>query len=149
MYVTTINEDTDKKAMLSKSIIDRAIIDDAVDISLLNSFEEVHLDGEPDLVVELIDLYLTDVPLRLKGMREAIALRDAHSLHDAAHNLKGSSSSLGAGKMAVLCDELEASVNYPSTQGVNTALIRVEQEFERVRLAFVAERHRRLSTNGG
>lgn len=141
----TINEVADKKLVLSKRIIDRAMTDDAVDMSVLTSFDDVHVNGEPDLVVELIDLYLTDASQRLKAMRMALTLKDADSLRAIAHSLKGSSSSLGASHLAGLCDELELSANGPSPQGVNTFLTRVEQEFERVRLVFAAERQRRLS----
>lgn len=34
----------------------------AVDMDVLHSFEEVQIEGEPDLIVELIDTYLKDAP---------------------------------------------------------------------------------------
>lgn len=144
MKSRTIHDDPGKKLTLPEWSIDRAIMNDAVDISVLTSFEEVHVDGEPDLVVELIDLYLADVPQRLDEMRNALTFSDAESVRAVAHGLKGSSSSLGAGKLAMLCEELELSVTGPSLQGSNTFLTKVEQEYERVRLAFAAERRKRM-----
>lgn len=149
MDVTMINEDTGKESMLSISMSDHEVIDDAVDMSVLTSFEDGNAEGEPDFVVELIDLYLDDVPQKLEAMREALTLRDAHSLRDAAHGLKGSSSSLGACQMAALCHELEASANDQSSQGLKTILIRLEHEFERVCLAFSGERQRRVAAIDG
>jgi HPt (histidine-containing phosphotransfer) domain-containing protein len=144
MGVTTIDRITDLKS-LRTSMCDPILIDDAVDLSVLTSFEEVHVDGEPDLVVELIDLYLDDAPQKLKAMRIALSLRDSNSLRDVAHSLKGSSSSLGARQVAALCEEIEKDAIDLSSQEANTVLIRVEHEFDRVRLAFAAERHRRQS----
>jgi HPt (histidine-containing phosphotransfer) domain-containing protein len=144
MDINTIIE-RDTWAALSNNTSGREMNNEAVDISVLTSFDDVHVNGEPDLVVELIDLYLEDLPQRLKSMRDALKLGDAVSLRGTAHSLKGSSSSLGALQMAALCDELESSVNVSSPHGVNSKLTRVEQEFERVRVAFTAERDRRLS----
>lgn len=144
MDIITIYEAKAGKSMLSRSSCDNANSHDAVDISLLTSFEVEHVDGEPDLVVELIDIFLEDVPQRLKAMRDAVTLRDATSLRGLAHSLKGSSSSLGACQLAVLCGGLEASANDLALDVDSTFLNRVEQEFERVRLAFTAERGRRL-----
>lgn len=145
MYGKTINEDTDKKLMITTSTSDPVFIDDAVDFSVLSSLEEIHVEGEPDLVVELIDLYLDYAPKKLTAMRDALSSRDSDSLRGAAHSLKGSSSSLGACQIAALCDELEASANDMSSPGVIKSLIKVEHEFQRVRLIFVAERRKRMS----
>lgn len=133
----------------SGSTNDLAINDDSVDISVLTSFEEEHADGEPDIVIELIDLYLNDVPPRLKAMRDALIQEDKQSLRRIAHNLKGSSSSLGAGQMALLCGQIESNVDAALLEEVNASLASVEQEFERVRSAFVAERHKRQTIGIG
>ena len=149
MDVTMLRQDAEQKFMLPRNMNHSELINDAVDISLLTSLEGATLEGEPGLVVELIDLYFDDVPQKLKAIGEAITLGDLDSLRSAAHSLKGSSGSLGAYKMADLCDELEASANDQTPHGLNTILIRVEHEYERVRLAFWAERQRRLAPKVG
>jgi HPt (histidine-containing phosphotransfer) domain-containing protein len=78
-----------------------------IDMSVLASFEEVQMEDEPDLIVELIDLYLDDAPHQLALMQAAIAGADAATLKRTAHGLKGSSANLGICRVAALCEELE------------------------------------------
>ena len=117
---------------------------DAVDMAVLKGFEEVQDEGEPDLIVELIDLYLEDAPRKMASMQEAVAGADEVSLRRAAHSLKGSSASLGAFGVAALCEELEHVSKADSFRSAVALLNRLESESARVRRAFAAERRRRL-----
>ncbi len=121
----------------------REIVED-VDLSILNSFEEAQCAGEPDLIVELIDLYLEDVPQQLSAMKNFILNADKISLKRAAHNLKGGSANLGVNCIVKLCEELEQSSFTESSQPVNDLIIRLEQAFIRVRSIFQAERQSRI-----
>src|SRR5713226_9563640 len=72
----------------------------AIDPAVLASLDEAWDEGEADLVVELIDLYLGDAPQWGEAMRTAAAENDATALKRAAHTLKGSSGSLGIRQVA-------------------------------------------------
>ena len=113
-------------------------------MAVLKGFEEVQDEGEPDLIVELIDLYLEAAPRKLASMQEAVAGADEVSLRRAAHSLKGSSASLGAFGAAALCEELEHVSKADSLQNTGALLTMLELELSRVRRAFAAERRRRL-----
>jgi HPt (histidine-containing phosphotransfer) domain-containing protein len=115
----------------------------AVDMTLLLSFAGAQLAGEPDLIVELIDLYLADTPHRLAAMRAAVAVADELTLKRAAHSLKGSSASLGARQVATLCARLESIAGSDAAQ-VSLLLTSLEQALEHVRRVFLAEREKRL-----
>lgn len=115
----------------------------AVDLTVLLAFEEMQVEGEPDLIVELIDLYLKDAPLRLTSMREAAAEGDEVALRRAAHGLKGSSASIGVGHVAALCEELERVPRVDAVGQVRALLEQLGQELEGARRAFEAERRRR------
>ena len=117
---------------------------DAINMAVLKGFEEVQDEGEPDLIVELIDLYLEDEPRKLASMLEAVAEADEMSLMRAAHSLKGSSASLGAFGVAALCEELEHVSKADSFPSAGMLLNRLKRESARVRRAFAAERRRRL-----
>jgi HPt (histidine-containing phosphotransfer) domain-containing protein len=116
---------------------------EAVDWVVLLSLEEAQVEGEPDVVVELIDLYVEDTPRRLAAIRGALAARDLAALRRAAHGLKGSSASLGARPVEMLCEKLERLPGSELLQGGAILLARLEREFARVRLAFADERGRR------
>ena len=116
----------------------------AVDLAVLASYEEIQLDGEPDLVVELIDLYLEDAPRRVAVMRDSLAAMNWLSVRREAHSLRGSSGNLGALQMALICDELEGRESGDLSPSVEALLSCLEEELARVRQVFLAERLRRL-----
>jgi len=128
--------------MMYEKVVDR--IDDAVNLKVLTSFAEVQIEGEPDLIVELIDLYLDDAPRRIASLQEAVAKADEKGFRRAAHTLKGSSANLGAGRLAELCEQIERAEDDDAVQEVRVLLQSMEREFEHVRRAFSAERLRRL-----
>ena len=98
---------------LAKSLTRPAAVDgggasaQAIDPVVLASLDEAWDEGEADLVVELIDLYLGDAPQWVEAIRTAAAENDATVLKRAAHTLKGSSGSLGIRQVAEVCGMLE------------------------------------------
>ena len=116
---------------------------DPVDLARLNSLADAQGDGEPDLVVELIDLYLADTPRRVAAMRAALPNSDDRLLARGAHALKGSSSTLGASQVAESCEELEPLAREVSLQKVAGVLDRLEHELSSLRNTFLIERQKR------
>jgi HPt (histidine-containing phosphotransfer) domain-containing protein len=116
----------------------------AVDLAVLASYEKLQLSGEPDLIVELIDLYREDAPRRVAVLRESLAKRDWLSVKREAHSLRGSSGNLGAIQMALICDEIEGIESGDLFPSIEALLSSLEQELEQVLHIFLAERQRRL-----
>ena len=75
-------------------------------IEMLASLQEP---GEPDLVVELITLFLRDTPERLGDL--AGSALDAAQVARVAHALKGSAGNLGAGGLQELAGQLEQAAH--------------------------------------
>jgi HPt (histidine-containing phosphotransfer) domain-containing protein len=117
---------------------------EVVDLGVLLGLEDAQVEGEPDLIVELIDLYAEDTPRRLAALQSAWAAGDLSALRRAAHGLKGSSASLGARRVEFLCDKLEQLSGEDLFQESAMLLTYLEGELARVRLAFADERSRRL-----
>jgi two-component system, sensor histidine kinase and response regulator len=114
----------------------------AVDLAVLATYDEAQIEGEPDFVVELIDIYLNEVPRLFGAIRHAIAQSDRATLRRAAHSLRGSSGNLGVLQMAAIAGELEHLEN--NTTSIAAELLQsLEDEFERVKEILNAERQRR------
>ena len=113
-----------------------------VDLAVLAIYDDAQIEGEPDFVVELIDLYLSEVPRLFDTIRKAVANRDRSTAKRAAHSLRGSSGNLGVLQMATIAGELEHLENDYNTVAPEM-LLTLENEFERVKEILNAERQRR------
>jgi len=121
----------------SKNVLSRhakaASSGDSIDMAVLEGFRELQTDGSPDLVAELIEMFLRDTTSRLAVMRKAVFEENVQAIRQDAHSLKGSSSNLGAHRMAALTSELEQLIQNESVHGADAILNRMEDEFARVR----------------
>ena len=84
---------------------------DPLDLERLAEFRQLE-EGEPEdgrgtLVNQIISSFLEAAPHRFAGVAQAVTARDARLLQELAHSFKGSSSNIGAMKVAAACDELE------------------------------------------
>jgi two-component system, sensor histidine kinase and response regulator len=112
---------------------------DPIDRLVLASLRELQGEGEPEILSELIDLFLDEVPQQLGALREAVEKDDAPSVERIAHTLKGSSGNMGATPMAQICAELEDVGASGDLSRAPELLERLEEEFWRVRLALESE----------
>jgi two-component system sensor histidine kinase/response regulator len=64
-------------------------------------------DDYPDIVDQLVDLFLQSTPPLLGDLRRAADADDGEGVRRAAHKLKGSCQNIGATFMATLCRSLE------------------------------------------
>ena len=112
----------------------------AVDFMVLHCLEIADDDGEHDLIVELIDLYLADAIDRLGAIAVAISNKDSESLKRSTHVFKGSSSSLGAVQLAVDCERMQGLADDGAWAKIQTLYRALQDEFVRVRRTLIAER---------
>jgi len=122
---------------------------DAVDMGVLAAFEELQEEGEPDLIVELIGLYLQEAPQRIEAIQCAVANADRLCLKRAAHSLKGSSGTLGVRPLAAICEELEHLTDETFFPEARVLVSRLEEEFVRAHKALVSEHVRRSANSNG
>ena len=66
-------------------------------------------DDYPDIVDQLLDLFLSSTPPLLDELRVAAERDDRDELKRAAHKLKGSCQNIGATFMTTLCKTIEAA----------------------------------------
>ncbi|HWQ19019.1 MAG TPA: Hpt domain-containing protein [Methanotrichaceae archaeon] len=113
---------------------------EVLDKEVIASLRELQDEGEPDIIVELSDLFFENAPGKIQAIRTAIENGDAKALHVAAHSLKSSSSYLGATKLSAMAKELENMGRAGNLEGANEKLGGLELEYDRVRSALEVER---------
>lgn len=116
---------------------------DPVNMDVLNSFEDLQLGDGSDLIVELIDLYLQELPQRVTEIRETSIRTDWALLKLAAHTLKGSSGSLGVRHVAEICEKLEHMDSHDSPTAVAALIQLLEYESAMASSSLAALRQRR------
>ncbi len=93
----TINTDSRQPAV-SPSCIDQEVLD---------TIRQLQRPDQPDFLNKLITIFLTNSPVLVKLIKQAVADDDHEALWQAAHSLKSSSATLGALRLAAICHELE------------------------------------------
>lgn len=94
-----------------------------VDLAILAMLDEIQEPGQPDLVSELIELFLDDSARNLAAIEVAVSNRNAAEMRLAAHSLKGSSGSLGATQVAEQCRQLETIESAEGWHGAQQVLL--------------------------
>jgi HPt (histidine-containing phosphotransfer) domain-containing protein len=102
----------------------------ALDPATLDALRELG-----DLLPRAARSFLDQRESVVDGMRQALADGDAGRLADAAHSLKGSSSALGALRLAELCAELFADARCDRLEAGERRLEEIDREIERVEVA--------------
>ena len=100
------------------------------------------LEGTGDLLHELFDTYLTDAGARITAIRTAVDAGDARGLGRAAHALKGSSISVGAGRVAAISERLEEGAGDAHANGTAHLIEQLDEEYTRIQNAMKVERGR-------
>lgn len=114
-------------------------LDAPIDWAVLEGLRELQDANDPDLLQEVIDLFLGDVPQRLTALHDALDQEADDILAREAHTLKGSCANLGARPMADLSRALEARARAGDLAPIPALLERLDVEFGRVRAALSAE----------
>lgn len=118
-------------------------LETCIDLSVLQGYDNSDMEDEPDLITELIDLYLADAVEQFMLMRDAMQSNAPAEFKRAAHSLKGSSANLGVLKLAEICQELERFGDADSLHNVGDLFPRCEFEFCRVQKILESEKSRR------
>jgi CheY-like chemotaxis protein/HPt (histidine-containing phosphotransfer) domain-containing protein len=139
------NESPARKAVTATSNGNATVdADQPVNLQVLRGLENGDDDEGADLITELIDLYLENAELEVYAIKTAELKRDASSIKKRVHSLKGSSSTIGAGRIAKLCAALEETCAGSSPERTHELVKKLESEFSSARAVLLAERRGRL-----
>jgi two-component system sensor histidine kinase/response regulator len=80
----------------------------STDAALIDSRMLARVDGDRELLTEVIELFLEDGPMHIETMRRALAGDDSEAVRRAAHALAGAASNFDAANVTALARGLEA-----------------------------------------
>ncbi|MGE0040523.1 MAG: Hpt domain-containing protein [Vicinamibacterales bacterium] len=108
---------------------------DVLDAGTLQMLRALNQEGEPDVLAEVLELFLEDAPARVAAIEAAAAAGDTRGLERAAHGLKGSAGNIGALGLQAICKTLEACGREGDAGPVPALIADMGAEFGRVRAA--------------
>jgi HPt (histidine-containing phosphotransfer) domain-containing protein len=82
---------------------ERAVLDPAVIATLRNLTPP----GEPDVLTEILQMFLQEVPPRIERLRNAWTAGNIEEMRRAAHSLKGSAGNIGAHALHAVCSAID------------------------------------------
>jgi HPt (histidine-containing phosphotransfer) domain-containing protein len=113
----------------------RAVLDPDV----VESLRQLTPPGEPDVLGEILSLFLDEVPRKIATLRAAVTSGDAVEVQRIAHSLKGSTGNIGARAMYDVCRQLddraksgEVARLQPLVDALDAEYGRVETEIRRL-----------------
>jgi HPt (histidine-containing phosphotransfer) domain-containing protein len=112
----------------------------SVNRDILDNLRALGEPGEPDPLIEFIDMFFADTPLVLQRLHQAVDAHNPTAVREAAHSLKGSSSNLGAEKLSHLCRDLESQGKAGALTSAPELLAQIEAEYAVVKELLEAER---------
>ena len=80
-----------------------AVLDEAV----LDTLRLLTPPGEPDVLTEVLQMFLQEVPPRIERLCNAWAAGNIEEMSRAAHSLKGSAGTIGAQRLFSVCSQLD------------------------------------------
>lgn len=97
--------------------------------------EKYRIEDDPGALVELIQMFLDELPDRVRELKAAVTADDRSAVGAAAHTLKGSALNLGGKRLAEACLRLESALSDTTVVDFSPFLASVETEEGRLRNA--------------
>jgi HPt (histidine-containing phosphotransfer) domain-containing protein len=128
--------------LLEDALIDsRNKEEPCVDSSFLDGIRSLQNEGEPDVLTELINLYIRDSNAHMERVSQAFSQKDKALLRRSLHSLRGISGNLGATRFSKYCTELNGLLDlHTNFEGLEDWLPKLQREHARVCEFLSAER---------
>lgn len=111
----------------------------AVDPDAIEQLRFLEDEDQPNVVAELVLLFVEHTPPKIAAIRDGVAQGDAGAVKRAAHSLKGSSANVGAFGMQQVCEQIEHAAAGGDLGPARELLPLLEQEVSVVVEALQAE----------
>lgn len=111
-----------------------------IDFEILRVLEKDVADDDPNVMLELTEIFLEDSLEHLEGIGYALAEGDYRKIEISGHSLKSSAATFGALILTDFCRKLETYARTRQNQGIVENLAAARLEFARVQTAFLEKR---------
>lgn len=109
--------------------------DSPLDPAVIDNIKALHQDNMPDILGELIQIYLSESEKLMQKLSRAVEQSDTDGIFKTAHTLKSSSGNMGAMTLTSLCGEIEKKGKCGATKGIKDDYNRIILEYQRVQSA--------------
>ena len=106
--------------------------DPVLDPAVTSALRTLTPPGEPDVLAEVLNLFLAEVPPRMTRLRNAWAAGNIKEVQRAAHSLKGSAGNIGAQGMFDVCRQLDGLGRSGNLEAASTLVAALDVEFDKV-----------------
>jgi len=106
-----------------------------LDPGVIERLRQLTPPGEPDVLAEVLGIFLEEVPRRIQRLRIALAAGDIVEVARSAHSLKGSAGNIGAADLYDICTRLDAQARDGDLTGAGTLVDEMGAEFGKVESA--------------
>ncbi len=113
-------------------------VNGVLDLAVVANLRELSQHGDREQLTRLVETFIGDSLSRIEALNRGIDAADGPVIAGICHSLKGSSSSLGATRLAELCAELEESASHNDLANAVDLLRQLEAAFDVVRPALTA-----------
>jgi two-component system, sensor histidine kinase and response regulator len=105
----------------------------AIEKEIFDKAKEWANDYGEEFLVELIDVFLDEVPSQLAALRRAADRQDASGVSREAHSLKSSSANMGAETLAAMAAGLEIAARGGTIDNLSAEVRQLEDAFAAIK----------------
>ena len=142
-------QDTEPVGLPIMSVTAAPLNNVVVDLSVLRKLDVDMGDVGPDVITELIDIFIADLPDQTAALQQAITTNNSETLTRIAHTLKSSSAMLGAKSLSALCYELEQMGEHNQLSQAAQKMPQFMAESRQVKEALLAASSQTVASKAG
>ena len=105
---------------------------ESLDPKYIDQLRQLQAASGQELVSPIVARFLAEAPHRLDELRLALTARDGKTFTFVAHAFKGTGAQLGARRLALICQDLEARGRGLEWQGAEEILAHLQSEIEHI-----------------
>lgn len=105
---------------------------------VIAELRELGGEDDPNLLAELIAMFLADAPERIREVETSLASGDIKTLERAAHTLKSSSANIGAMILSAVCKRIEEFARKQDSESIRPLMAETARAFTETETALRA-----------